>query len=847
MGGFLGKYSRIIIGISMFLIIVLAVLGVSFLNTLQLEEDVELIEAAGHQAALSQRVSKSLLYTYNSYINGTDFKRNLDEVTSSSKELKEGLESLRSNKEALLIGEENIQIASQLSEPIFERINDIQIRLEEQYGLEQEGQAVVRTSLLELFDSVQISVKFLTQILGELAEEITVDGNDLSLGLLVELQDIQLQKLEEAVLLITRNYFLGLVIQQDIEELEKDLLAFDESVDVIENGGELSELSGKKVAFPAVTSERGLLILNELKSVYSPLRADAQTLLDLIVDEDARVSTPSLFVDILTFTETNINNMSDELDGLAQKATGLAEKASKTNEYIQIGGAIASALIFLYILSDFFGNLRRSDIEVELAQRESQQIFETVDQGLFLLNDETKIGGQYSKELVNIFGTEDIANKDLLRFLKDTVTEADLSKLTRYLKLLFDPKKKEKLIQDLNPLQQISVQVHEHGRISDKFLRFGFSRVLSEGSNKIESILTSVSDVTREALLQKQLDKAAKTNDQQVALLTTLLNTNTDLIPIFLRNSAASYDSMNAVMREDSKSSEEYKEKANQLGALIHKVKGESSALSIDVVTESCHEFEEVLEKINSMHHADGNSFLSLVVILEKLIGYNTLIDDLNDRVFSKKTRTASSDNKSTYSGIDRRKRGFDADYLFGYVDKIATRLNKKVLLKKSGLDAPGLPQSLTDALPAFSSQFIRNSIAHGIEDPSVRLEKGKPETGRISLNLAKTKSGYELDVFDDGAGIDENAVATRAINLGLVTKEEVASLSKQQMIALIFKPGFSTKDEVDEDSGRGMGMSAISTLITELKGRVSISTRVGEFTRFVIRFPMEAVEKKTA
>ena len=157
------------------------------------------------------------------------------------------------------------------------------------------------------------------------------------------------------------------------------------------------------------------------------------------------------------------------------------------------------------------------------------------------------------------------------------------------------------------------------------------------------------------------------------------------------------------------------------------------------------------------------------------------------------------------------------------------------------------MPRSLIDALPAFTSQFIRNSIAHGIESAEERAAKGKPEIGRLNVSLINTSEGYELEVFDDGKGIDEKEVAARALKLGLVSEEELSQFSKQKIIGLIFKAGFTTNDEVDEDSGRGMGMSAISTLIEELKGRIWVSTKAGEYAKFVIRFPSNIVEDQAA
>lgn len=846
MGGFLGKYSRIIFGITLFLIIVLGVLGISYINTLNLQDDVNISESAATQAGLQQRLSKSLLTAYNAYTLGDDYEGSLEEITTTSLEFTKGLEELNNDQLALEIGKDNIETTSVLWTPLVDRIKEIEFRLDEVITAGDDAETF-QTVILGLSESVPVTVSFIEQILTELSQGLISEQSGFDLGLVLELQEVNARKVEEKIYIIANKYSRGLTFENDLEDLEKALNGFDGAISVFKQGGELSTLRGEKIAFPALSSEKNDVLIGELEEIFKPLKADVTQLQKSVTENGTRATIPSLFVDVLSYTQENTNTLAGQMQSLSDKAVAQVEDLTNTNTNIQVFGAIASALIFLYILSNFFGNLRRSDEEVAVAQRESTQIFDTVDQGLFLLNDETKIGGQYSKELESIFGTEDVANKNLLQFLKDTVSEEDLSKLTRYIKLLFNPKKKERLIKDLNPIQKIAVQVHEHGRVSDKFLRFGFSRVFDESKN-IESILTSVSDITREALLEKQLEKEAKRNDQQVALLTTLMNADTNLIPLFLRNSESTYDQMNDVLREDSKSFAEYKEKANKLGALIHKVKGESSALSIHVVTELCEEFEDNLDDIYKSDQADGNSFLPLVVILKNLISNNELIADLNERIFSKRTIVDKASESGEYTGPDRRKStNYDSSYLFEYAQKVAKRLDKKVQLKKSGLDSPNLPRSLIDALPAFTSQFIRNSIAHGIESAEERAAKGKPEIGRLNVSLINTSEGYELEVFDDGKGIDEKEVAARALKLGLVSEEELSQFSKQKIIGLIFKAGFTTNDEVDEDSGRGMGMSAISTLIEELKGRIWVSTKAGEYAKFVIRFPSNIVENQAA
>jgi two-component system chemotaxis sensor kinase CheA len=132
---------------------------------------------------------------------------------------------------------------------------------------------------------------------------------------------------------------------------------------------------------------------------------------------------------------------------------------------------------------------------------------------------------------------------------------------------------------------------------------------------------------------------------------------------------------------------------------------------------------------------------------------------------------------------------------------------------------------------------LVRNAVSHGFETPEARVAAGKPEEGTLTLSAASVGHTVVLEVADDGKGIDAEAVAARARALG----HDVPGgpLDARTLLDLICAPGFSTREETDRASGRGVGMAVVKTTVEELNGTLALQTAPGEGTRFIIELPL--------
>ncbi len=169
-------------------------------------------------------------------------------------------------------------------------------------------------------------------------------------------------------------------------------------------------------------------------------------------------------------------------------------------------------------------------------------------------------------------------------------------------------------------------------------------------------------------------------------------------------------------------------------------------------------------------------------------------------------------------------------------VRDIGQQLNKKVELVLKGEDTE-LDKTVMEKIVDPMVHLVRNSLDHGLETPEVRKQKGKAETGTLTLNAFHQGGNIIIEIIDDGAGLNTQKILAKAREKGLVGAEE--ELSEEAIHQLIFKPGFSTAEAVSDLSGRGVGMDVVLRNIHELSGTIELKSSPDKGSRFTIRLPL--------
>jgi two-component system chemotaxis sensor kinase CheA len=168
----------------------------------------------------------------------------------------------------------------------------------------------------------------------------------------------------------------------------------------------------------------------------------------------------------------------------------------------------------------------------------------------------------------------------------------------------------------------------------------------------------------------------------------------------------------------------------------------------------------------------------------------------------------------------------------------VSRQCGREVELRLSGQDTD-LDKGILDAIAEPLTHLVRNAVSHGIEPAEERRRAGKTPHGVVRLNAYHQGNQVVVEVSDDGRGIDVPKIRAKAIELGMVSAEEAARLTEAETLDFIFRPGFSTADEVTAVSGRGVGMDVVQSVLHRLKATISVQTRPGQGTTFRLKLPL--------
>lgn len=619
-------------------------------------------------------------------------------------------------------------------------------------------------------------------------------------------------------------------------ELKNSKNLFDETLTAFTKGGATHNTNKELVILPQVNSQNGQATLKAAADLWLPYKLGVDSLLTNI--EENREFTDSLNNALTQAKAKNIvllgymNDLTVNLENVA------SSKASRLR-VIQTVGISLAIINFLFIMLHFLRQLRDSDLVLEQARKETTEILQTVNEGLFLVDKDMTIGNQHSKHLVDILGVSDIAGQNFQDVLENMISEKDAETSRGFIELLFDKKIKEKLIGDLNPLNLIEVNIAQaSGGFLTKHLEFSFARAQQDGV--ISHVLVTVQDVTEKIRLEKALVESRKHSESQIELLTSLLHTHPSLLQEFITNSYNCYNKINNILRQPAKTTQLVKEKATHIFREVHNFKGEAASLKLDYFESQAHAIEDTLQDLRNKPDITGNDYLPLTVQLENLISYTQQVQQLTEKLalfghYTSKTPVPASEKKILGS---RQQDGWS--HLGDFVQNIAQRNGKLIKFVASGLNDIELDAEYAQQVKEICVQLLRNAVTHGIESPEDRELTEKPLEGRIDLRLAKlSDEEMEITVMDDGNGLDYDAIREKAIQSGRWADDEIDSWGNKHLLALIFHEGFSTAKEISKDAGRGVGMEAVMNHVLEHRGKITVSSRRGRHCRFVITLPI--------
>ena len=664
-------------------------------------------------------------------------------------------------------------------------------------------------------------------------------------------------------------------IQRVLERLKQNTALITSSITAIEEGGEITNNDGKTYTLPKINdnSQTKVAAANEQWLLLEP------KIQNYLKDADnIMVNSSDELIQAVEQAKTSSLLINDSLDHLTDEVFINAERQANTIRLVQILGVAAIFAYFLIFVFFFVRRLRDTDAEALAARRETQEIMETVNTGLFLLDKDLNIGQQHSRALNGIIGSDRLSGENFADVLRGRISDKDLKTTRQFIEQLYNPRVKEKLVDSLNPLHKVMLHnTSGEESATSRFLDFKFSRVYED--KDIARILVNVNDVSDAVYLEQSLEKERSQNDMQIEMLTTILNVNPKIINEFISNTKTHIEKMNNILKNPGSSQFELEGKLKAIYREMHSLKGEASALKLHSFTKIASDAEDKLDALQNQGKLSGNNFLQLAVHLDDLLSLSNTIETLGKRINQATPNAANNLNSNSNSNLNSNAKpvapiktvaqtsvvqaqvadvalkaintegGNEIDlsdesddehlaYYQDFAEDIAVRQGKQVQLNGHNLANINIPERLKQPIKEISIQLLRNAVVHGIESPEARQSAGKSVVGSIDLEMQRDDQSLIIALQDDGQGIDYEGIRHKLIADGRFGEEEASQMTHGDLLKTLFASGFSTKEHADEDGGRGVGLDVIKALVKEHNGKLNVNTELGKMTRFVITLP---------
>jgi two-component system, chemotaxis family, sensor kinase CheA len=527
----------------------------------------------------------------------------------------------------------------------------------------------------------------------------------------------------------------------------------------------------------------------------------------------------------------------------AELQAGSARAARQLQVVMLMGLLIAAGLVLLIVL--LLNARSKQEAKLKEARQQTADILRTVNDGLFLLDEQLVIGTAHSSALAALFQRKDLAGLAFEDLLKGIVSEKTLATALKFVKVLWAERTNEKLVKSINPLGEVEVHLAMgNGKFDTRYLDFEFHRVRVDG--KITHVLVSVSDVSSRVELARELQNSQKQAQAQVDTLLGILQIDPGHLASFLSDSNAAMKMINAVLREPAREEGAFRKKLDTLFRQAHSVKGEAAALGLSSIESRAHSFEDDLKALREKSDLSGNDFLPLVIKLDDLLTHLQSVSELVSRlskfqVFRSETPAAHTetqivDESAQVTGPLETDSGLGST-LQQLADRVAAEHGKEAQVRCNGLDL--VPEEYRRIVKDIAIQGVRNAVVHGIEPAAVRVAAGKSPEGTVRLDFRQVGDGFKFSVEDDGQGLATDRIKEVALQKGFLTAEQADNLDAKKVLSLLFQPGFSTVETTTRDAGRGVGMNLMADLMRQIGGRVGVATAPGKYTRVTVTLPV--------
>lgn len=464
-------------------------------------------------------------------------------------------------------------------------------------------------------------------------------------------------------------------------------------------------------------------------------------------------------------------------------------------------------------------NSMKDDLVRTVSDRENEKYLQNINDGVLFIDYGQIISGYYSRTLAELFDREEIKEQHLSDFLYPDREKHHQSRkeLEKFIIGLFnDPAGIDDLTDETNPLHDIWISRDDGRRI----LVDGTFRKVEERGDLVE-LMILFRDKTDVGVLEKKLDESDMRSDFELDTVVSILRAGPGPLLQFIEESREVLADLRPRIPEL-----ENPLVINSFFREVHIMKCSALYFDFRAVEKLCHNLEDIL---SAFRKGDFSRKEAVDIIIDDIhIQFDHmkhLVDRFREFLATKEGRVYETDRNELEHFFDT---------LQIMMSRHADELGKEVIFSfRSDFENFEAITPLQNSLILL----LRNALDHGIEFPDEREAAGKERSGHVSLVITGNADGsVKISVEDDGTGIDFEHLREIAVEKGFIKKEE--SPGEANLIRTLFTSGFSTREEMSELSGRGVGLDAVKNQISRMGGKISVKTERLKGSRFTIILP---------
>jgi two-component system chemotaxis sensor kinase CheA len=445
--------------------------------------------------------------------------------------------------------------------------------------------------------------------------------------------------------------------------------------------------------------------------------------------------------------------------------------------------------------------------------------------GLFLMDKDYFIQPAYSKALEDVLGMDELQGKKFTDLLSASIKAKERDTLEDYFGMILNRSFDAKMLEEINPISEFSYMNDITGE--QKTLRSSFGWV-DRGHGQF-FVLGTLEDVTAERLLQDQLAAQENKREEEMRALFQVIQVEPRVFSDFIEDTEYEFDRINDTLKDKKLSAQDAMVDIYQS---IHAIKSNALILGLENFSGKLHELETKIKNLRDGGEVTFEDVLHITVELEKIMKEKDKFRDTINKIQSFKAGLGDSRRQDRYVLIET---------LTKACEKAAVALNKKARLVVEDIDGIVLENGPRRVIKEVLTQLVRNAVYHGLETPEERESQGKAREGIVRLSIKYADEKIHIKLSDDGRGLDFDKIRRKAESLNLFHKKEDSG-DKNQLLQVIFSPGFSTAEAADVHAGRGIGLNLVKERIRDLRGSIKLQSELGKGTTFNIYLPMETL-----